>query len=1380
MQIAKRWAELRPDLTSGFLVFLLALPLSLGIAAASGFPPVMGLLTATIGGLVGAWLSGSVLAVKGPAAGLIVVVAGAVADLGGGEMGWKLTAAAVVVAGFIQFLFGVLRWGRLADFFPISSIHGMMAAIGCIILAKQTPSLLGVDPVHIAGASPWELLLKIPFYGPWIRADIAWVGGISLAVFFLWSALPFRWARSIPTPVVVLACAIPLAQGLDLPETAFVSVEGLLGQVGIQASVPATSQWATFLKYVVMIAAVGTLESLLTVKAVDSLDPLHRKSDPNRDLRGLGLVNMISGLLGGLPMISEVARSSANVASGGRSRWSVFFHGFWMLIAVGWAVEGLRLIPTAALAALLIGVGYRLAHPKHWKSAWQVGIDQLAIFAVTVFFTLVEDLLVGIAAGIAVKGALHVFRGVAIRDLLTGKRHWETAGEVSTLVLERAVVFLHLPGLRSLLDQAPDGPHWILDVSRVHWMDHSAMEMLHDFKAAGERAGKRVEWKGLEGLASRSQHPLAVRSAIKPLAIPDAREPEHSEAGRAEVVTVDEVLETLTKVLPAQLSLRDFVHHNPLHAFDRFPFFEGIFKAARDLDIQVVLPLEAYRALHRDGVVSDLDVRRAIADRKGEGAMSAEIWYERMFKGVYPEKPLEARVRLRAGWKQRLGVNLDGEVYPRLFRWMGAFFDQGVAADRFPASARGLIEGLREMDQSSAVPLFRSSRVRNWLHDPDLTVEAMLAQVVGPREHWARYLWEQQMAHRGWSGFVVAVMQHPETLLDTRKVDFRAFVLLELLLECDAVDQALGQEWRGIGWDAGGLDLWRMPRWDEPIQLTEREEVLALWQCAFEAQYHEAVLAAVEATARETEEDRSSKGSFSAICCIDDREDSLRRHLESQGWTTWGAPGFFGVPFYFQPEGGGYLEKLAPVPVTPRHIIREVGGSRGSMQDLITSAVTYRPLAGLGWTFSLGGKALIDLAWDVLMPRKRAHHVHAFAHMDLDGKLQFEADAVPEFQDGLQVGFKVEEMADRVEALLKGIGWKPAAAQDKAFVLVLGHGSSSANNPHHAAYDCGACSGRPGGVNARVFAAMANRADVRKLLSARGLELSDGVTFIGALHDTARDRVVLYDRETPLPGAPVPWERLEESMDTALQWNAVERSRRFATFSRKGNAAELHRRVSLRAQTFAEPRAELGHGSNALCIVGRRTRFADIFLDRRAFHQSYDPGLDPDGSWLKSVFAPLPVVCGGINLEYYFSRMDIQGMGAGTKLSHHVIGLFAVSHSADGDLRPGLPLQMVEIHDPIRLLLVVEQTPSVLLSLLDALPDQKRWVDGGWIRLFAAPPSGGIFRYTPEGFVPHPVRSCSRQAAPDWSSFSPHFFATSHQVAETTRENLPVIYSPKS
>jgi uncharacterized protein YbcC (UPF0753/DUF2309 family) len=430
---------------------------------------------------------------------------------------------------------------------------------------------------------------------------------------------------------------------------------------------------------------------------------------------------------------------------------------------------------------------------------------------------------------------------------------------------------------------------------------------------------------------------------------------------------------------------------------------------------------------------------------------------------------------------------------------------------------------------------------------------------------------------------------------------------------------------------------------------------------------------------------------------------------------------------------------------------------------------------------------LIRLAWDVWFPRKRQDHVHAFAHMAIDGRLELLAANPPAFQGRLKVGFSPHEMADRVEALLRGIGWKSAgnaAEGGQEWVLVLGHGSSSANNPHHAAYDCGACSGRPGGVNARVFAAMANRSDVRTLLAERGLVIGAGVCFIGALHDTASDDIRLYDvGDWPL-GALSGKEALESALATALDRNAEERARRFATLRNPGPAAAIRQSVAARSRSYAEPRPELGHGSNAVCIIGRRERFRSLFLDRRAFHQSYDPTQDPDGQLLKAVFAPLPVVCGGINLEYYFSRMDSSGLGAGTKLSHHVIGLFGVAHSADGDLRPGLPLQMVEIHDPIRLLMVIEHAPEVILGVLAQLPHQKQLMDGEWIRLYAAPPGGGMFRYTRHGFVPYEPHQVVAQvprlpsSPEEGPAFRKGFCASTQRVTETTHENLPVTSLP--
>lgn len=1362
--LRRHWAA---DATSGFTVFLLALPLSLGIASASGFPPAMGLVTAILGGLLGAFLSGSALAIKGPAAGLIVIVAGAVTDFGGGTLGWQLTLGVLVASGLLQTAFGLLRWGRLVDLFPLAAVHGMLAAIGLIILAKQAPVLLGVSSDLTAGKGPLELLASLPRFVAAADPMVALIGGISLALALGWPALKHRFARRIPAPLLVLAAAIPLGAALELGPDCLVVIGRFTESVGIHVDFSGWTQAGTFLKYLAMFALVGSLESLLTVKAVDALDPWRRTSDPNRDLVAIGVANTVAAVFGGLPMISEVARSSANAANGGVTRWSNFFHGLFLLAAALFAVGLLERIPSAALAALLVGVGVRLAHPRELIAAYRIGPEQLAIFLTTVFFTLYEDLLVGIAAGMAVKFMVHLFRGASPRELLRSDIAVYSNGPETTIHLRGAAVFSNILGTKAALGKVThdvqlrgSGHTVVLDVLELRLIDHSAMEALHHFQEEMERGGAHVDWVGLEALVARSDHPLAARR-LRPKRAwtpppPTAEAPADVEA----------TLCALAHVLPAQPALRDFVHHNTLHGYQDRPFFEAIFAAERAFDVRVVLPLEDYRTLYRTGRIADRDVARAIRERYGAGAV--EVWAGRMHHGMYAERPAAGPDRLRNRWKSCYAFDLDAAVQPRLFRLVGAYLDQGVAIDLFPDRGEGLLAGVRGLERTSRVSLFTTRRVRSLLHDPSVTVEQLLGLVVGKQAWFHAYLCEQQLAHRGYSGLVATVERMPETLLDRRDITLRDWVHLELLLEIDALDAAFGMHWEPIALGA------TKPPYDPlaTAALGEREEVLALWQAAFEGHFHDDVLAAVEVSSAAPV--HSDAPAFTAICCIDDREDSLRRHLEREepACTTFGAPGFFGVPVFFRPLGGRFTEKLAPVPVTPRHLIRETEHGHRKGRRALVSTATLTPLRGLATTLGLGAWSAAQLVLDVFSPRRRPDNADAFAHMAMDGTLQLLAADPPEVENGLQVGFTPEEMAEHVFALLRNIGlFAPFAP----VVFVVGHGSSSANNPHHAAYDCGACSGRPGGVNARIFAALANRADVRERLRSRGLDLPDTTWFVGALHDTASDVLRCYD-EGEIPASVRPaFEQARAAFERALDRNAVERSRRFVAVDSGRAPAKVRRAVAARSETYAEPRPELGHGSNALCIVGRRSRFKSVFFDRRAFHQSYDALTDPEGRALQAVLAPLPVVCGGICLEYYFSRMDNAALGAGTKLSHHVIGLFAVSHSADGDLRPGLPLQMVEIHDPMRLLLVLEHDVAVIDRVLEALPDQRAWFALEWVRLVAAPPGGGLYRFCPDGsWEAYRPESAVRYTSEPLAGIDGEPPIASMHIAEATRENLPI------
>lgn len=503
------------DSISGFIVFLLALPLSLGIAKASDFPPLMGLLTAIIGGIVVSFFVGSKLTIKGPAAGLIVIIVGAVADFGGGETGWHLALGAIVVAGVIQILFGVFKLGKLVDFFPLSAVHGMLAAIGIIIILKQLPVLLDVNPVLTKGKSPFELIASIPLFFRNLDPRATGIGVVSFAIMLYWAKIPVNFFKKIPASLVVLLIAIPAELYMDFQHTepayAMVHIGNLLENIKVNVDFSGIAQSGIFIKYVIMFALVGSLESLLTVKAIDMLDPYQRKSNANKDLIAVGIGNTISGILGGLPMISEVARSSANVANGAQTRWSNFFHGFFLLVFVVFASHLIELIPNTALAAMLIAVGLKLAHPKEFIHIFQIGKEQLLIFLVTIFFTLFEDLLVGIAAGMLVEIIIHLFNGAPLANLFKSPVEVSFVDDQYLIQIDKSALFTNYLGLKAKLDAIPIEMHVTIDFSKTTLVDHSVMENIEHFVSDYSKSKGTVEITGLEDHKPLSAHKLAAR-----------------------------------------------------------------------------------------------------------------------------------------------------------------------------------------------------------------------------------------------------------------------------------------------------------------------------------------------------------------------------------------------------------------------------------------------------------------------------------------------------------------------------------------------------------------------------------------------------------------------------------------------------------------------------------------------------------------------------------------------------------------------------------------------------------------------------------------------------------------------------------------------------
>jgi MFS superfamily sulfate permease-like transporter len=505
----------KTDSISGFLVFLLALPLSLGIAKASGFDPAMGVLTAMIGGLFVSFFRVSPLTIKGPAAGLITVCAAAITDLGAlgleGHNPVHLACAAIVTMALIQILFGFLKLGSLSDFFPHSAVHGMLAAIGIIIIAKQIPVLMGDDPSVYKGETPIQLLMDIPKFVGASNFHLAVVGIVSLIIMFALPLVKVNFLKKVPAPMIVLLIAIPLGIYWHFKhDYSLVKIGNFWQNISISADFAGIGTYV-FWKYVFMFLFVNSLESLLTVKAIDGKDPYKRESSYNGDLIGLGAGNAVSGLLGGLPMISEVVRSGSNVGFGARTKWANFFHGLFLLIAMLLMIPVIEMIPNAALAAMLIFAGYRLAAPKEFISTYKIGKEQLAIFLITIIVTLMEDLLLGVGAGILVKFLFHLYNGASPKSLFKARYELLKTDHLTQINVRGSAVFSNLIGYKKVLTELPANENVVVDFSDTRLVDHSFMEFVHHFEHEYNAKGGNFKITGLENHKALSEHRLATR-----------------------------------------------------------------------------------------------------------------------------------------------------------------------------------------------------------------------------------------------------------------------------------------------------------------------------------------------------------------------------------------------------------------------------------------------------------------------------------------------------------------------------------------------------------------------------------------------------------------------------------------------------------------------------------------------------------------------------------------------------------------------------------------------------------------------------------------------------------------------------------------------------
>jgi uncharacterized protein YbcC (UPF0753/DUF2309 family) len=743
------------------------------------------------------------------------------------------------------------------------------------------------------------------------------------------------------------------------------------------------------------------------------------------------------------------------------------------------------------------------------------------------------------------------------------------------------------------------------------------------------------------------------------------------------------------------------------------------------------------------------------------------------------------------------GLDTDAWIHPPLIRFLAGYLDQGLAHWSMPERSRGIHGCFLEIYRTPlAAHCGRWARTLPRLVAEDRgtgrnaldSIANSLAQLGVAGDERADYLSAELLALRGWAGIVRQIEERPDRVpARDITVTLRGYLAVRLLFERAALDQAARQlSFRGPLSDLRPSLRDRLPR---PLVPTTLERAWPLFHVAQLRGLDASIVehwtaqnvAALESELRELDGTRRRRilhqaferairhrlydalmqhapqeppgvPAFQAVFCLDEREESFRRHLEEvePACETLSTAGFFDVAMYHQGASDAHPRPLCPVAIRPDHYVAEIEADSGRLAG--RSRRLQRRAAGfLGYNVHLGSRlpvrgavlmtafgwlALVPLVLRVVFPwlssRWRRVQETSIAASRTRLQLNREEEAPP---IGTHSGFTAREMADIVRRVFDNLGIRDRLS---SLVLIVGHGSISLNNPHESAHDCGACGGGRGGPNARAFAQMANDPRVRHLLAVDGLPIDAATWFIGAQRNTCNNSVTFFDEDLVPVDAQALFERAKNAIETARRREAHERCRRFDAAPRWYPPLLALAHVEGRAADLAQPRPEYGHATNAFCVVGRRTRTRGLFLDRRAFLVSYDPTRDQDGAILARILAAVVPVVAGISLEYYFSYVDPTGYGCGTKLPHNVTSLLGVMDGAQSDLRTGLPWQMVEIHEPTRLALVVEASRDRVRGVVHDNPAIERLVQNRWIWLACLEPeSGNLWELRPMGFVPH-------------------------------------------
>ena len=744
----------------------------------------------------------------------------------------------------------------------------------------------------------------------------------------------------------------------------------------------------------------------------------------------------------------------------------------------------------------------------------------------------------------------------------------------------------------------------------------------------------------------------------------------------------------------------------------------------------------------------------------------------------------------------------DTRVHDLLTRFTSAFLDQGFAGWSIPQRDAGFYRCF--------IKLFAENPpwIEKWLHPlksliareqqtistPSQSISNSLHVLGVPADKIESYIKKTLLALPGWTGMVEQMACNASwTLHPAPKESLEEFLAVRLILDRLSATQCLNEYLPGLsdqlpdllsvdsadshdprkqtvqqiafdvfqlaqrlGWAPHTLHALSAREWQSvvgEIGIFDDLERRRLFHLAYEYRYRTQILDSISEHSGLPLKKPSSV-SFQVITCIDDREESFRRHLEELDATveTYGAAGFFSVPMYFRGAADAHFIPLCPVIMVPKNYIEEVGplsarqaeDRRAQSRLLLGKASksfhrSSRNLFSGVITALLGSLNAFPLVARVLFPRLTSQirsKLGKLVRPTVATQLRLERSSESEVTHQGAEGFTLVEMANMIERLTGDLGIQGRFAP---LVIVFGHGSSSLNNPHESAYNCGACGGGQGGPNARAVAQMANDPRVRAILKERGLVIPDSTLFVGGFHNTCDDATTYLDIDRIPPNHAARFIAASEIVERARKRNAHERARRFYSLDMASSAEEALRHVESRSQDLAQVRPEYNHATNAACFVGRRGRTRGLFMDRRCFLTSYDPTTDDENTAiLNRIMQAVIPVCGGISLEYYFSTVDNVGYGCGTKLPHNITSLIGVMEGAASDLRTGLSQQMVEIHEPVRILFIVEAKPESILSIMARNPLIHTYIRNHWVQIATLDPaSNQIQLYQEDRFEPY-------------------------------------------